>query len=431
MYQQTVLKGTQIGREVAYRDPNALFSLVGADGNGKNAYLPIGEDLLSRHMLLLGSACTGKSNMMRHLLRNLRVNLTEKDALVVFDPTGEYAATFGQPGDVVFADDERASDGNGEAQWNLFLELQDSERLPEDASALCEMLFAERIRTASDPYYATAARDLTLALIVYLCRQPDPALRNNRTLRGLIDGYDTESMAAILESLPEFRTLNAYLSEPEGRQTAGVVSALQQAARDLLQGRFNAVGTVSIRSVIRGGHGRVAFLCYDPERGPATGPVFATLMDLCLRELLSRKENEGNLYLLLDGLCVLPRLVHLEEALLFGRNKGLKTVLSLASVHRLVERYGELDAQTILDSFGTTVAFRLHDRAARLFVKNLYGRHRVAETYTTATQTRGIDQVSDQYVIEDEDLTVLQTGDSLVAIANCPPFRFRAKLYGA
>ena len=106
-------------------------------------------------------------------------------------------------------------------------------------------------------------------------------------------------------------------------------------------------------------------------------------------------------------------------------------MLSLASVHRLVERYGELDAQTILDSFGTTVAFRLHDRAARLFVKNLYGRHRVAETYTTATQTRGIDQVSDQYVIEDEDLTVLQTGDSLVAIANCPPFRFRAKLYGA
>ncbi len=57
MYQQTVLKGTQIGREVAYRDPNALFSLVGTDGNGKNAYLPIGEDLLSRHMLLLGSAC--------------------------------------------------------------------------------------------------------------------------------------------------------------------------------------------------------------------------------------------------------------------------------------------------------------------------------------------------------------------------------------
>ena len=43
MYQQTVLKGTQIGREVAYRDPNALFSLVGTDGNGKNAYLPSGR----------------------------------------------------------------------------------------------------------------------------------------------------------------------------------------------------------------------------------------------------------------------------------------------------------------------------------------------------------------------------------------------------
>ena len=141
--------------------------------------------------------------------------------------------------------------------------------------------------------------------------------------------------------------------------------------------------------------------------------------------------KRGNIYLLLDDVCALPRLTHLEDALLFGRNKGLRLMMSLSGVSRLTDRYGELGAQTILDSFGTTVAFRLHDRLARSFVKNLYGRHRVVETFTSSVQVRGvIEQVMDQYIIEDEDLTALQTGESIVATMHYPPFYFRMKAYG-
>lgn len=431
MHQRTILKGMQIARDIPYRDPDAFLSLVGTDGNGKNAYLPVGDSLLSRHMLLLGSPGTGKSNMMCHLLRNLRVNLTEEDMLVVFDPTGEYTARFGQPGDIVFADDPRASDGQGEAQWNLFDELTGSERMLEDASALCDMLFDEFIRTAPDPYPATAARDLTLALIVYLSRRNDPSLRNNETLRGLIDGFDAESMLTILDSIPELRALAGSLTHTGGDPSPGVVAALQQSARALFQGRFNAAGSLGMRKALRRKGGKVIFVCYDPQRGRMTGPVFATLIDLCLQEALSRTENEGNVYLLLDDVCALPRLTHLEDALLFGRNKGLRLAMALSGVSRLSDRYGALAAQTILDSFGTTVAFRLHDRAGRSFVKNLYGRHRVVESFTSSVQVRGvIEQVMDQYIIEDEDLTALQTGESLVATMHYPPFYFRMKPYG-
>ena len=431
MHQRTILKGLQIAKDIPYRDPDAFLSLVGADGNGKNAFLPIGDSLLSRHTLLLGSPGTGKSNMLQHVLRNLRVNLSSEDVLVVFDPTGEYTELFRQTGDIVFADDQRATDGSGEAQWNLFNELVDDTRKMEDASALCDMLFNERIRTAPDPYFAIAARDLTLALIVYLCRQDDPSLRNNETLRGLIDGFDTESMLTILESLPEMRAMGAYLIDAGSKQTLGVVAALQQASRELLQGRFNQSGNLSMRTTIRRKNGKVIFVCYDAQRGRMTGSVFATLLDLCLQEALSRTENEGNIYLLLDDVCALPRLTHLEDALLFGRNKGLRLMMSLSGVSRLTDRYGELGAQTILDSFGTTVAFRLHDRLARSFVKNLYGRHRVVETFTSSVQVRGvIEQVMDQYIIEDEDLTALQTGESIVSTMHYPPFYFRMKAYG-
>ena len=428
MHHRTILKGLQITKDIPYRVPDAFISLVGVDGNGKKAFMPIGDALLSRHILLLGSPGTGKSNMMHHLMRNLRVNLTDADVLLVFDPTGEYCAQLCQTGDVVFADDQRASDGNGEAQWNLFYELLDETRVLEDASALCDILFEDRIQNAPDAYSASAARDLMLSLIVYLVRQNDPSLCNNETLRGLIDGFDVESMQTILESLPELRGLSAYLQEPQSRQALGVIGALQQAARELLQGRFGAAGALGIRQTVRRKGGKVVFVNYDAQRGHATGPVFATLLDMALQEVLSRSENEGNVYLLLDNVCALPKLTHLEDALLFGRAKGLRVMMAVSGVTRLSERYGELGAKTILDAFGTVVSFRLHERAGRAFVKNLYGRHRVVESFTSSVQVRGvIEQVMDQYIIEDEDLTALQTGDSLVATMHYPPFYFSLK----
>lgn len=58
---QNVLKGLQIARDIPYREPDALFALGGADGMGKSVYLPVGESLLNRHMLLVGGAATGKN----------------------------------------------------------------------------------------------------------------------------------------------------------------------------------------------------------------------------------------------------------------------------------------------------------------------------------------------------------------------------------
>lgn len=432
MHQRNVLKGLQISRTIPYRDPDALFALVGVDGNGKNAYVPVGENILSRHMLLLGSPGTGKSNMVSHLLRNIRANLTDSDVMVVLDPTGEYHSTFYQPGDIVFADDSRAGDENGDAHWNLFAELGEDERITEDASSLCNLLFDDRIRGAADSFYPNAARDLMMALIVYLRRKGGDELQNNSALRDVIDGFDIDSMRQILEEESDLRALASYLGKPDSPKTLGIVAALQQAARELLQGRFRQEGTLGMRPLVRAKGGKTIFICYDPTHGTMLRPVYAALVDLCLQETLSRIENEGNVYLLLDGIAAFPRLPHLEDALLLGRNKGLKIILSAVGVSQLHSCYGETVAQSLLCSFGTNVAFRLHDRRSREYIKGLYGRHRVVEIFASSVQVRGtIEQVMDQFIIEDEDLTALQTCECIISTMHYPPFWFRLKSYSA
>ncbi|MEG2251495.1 MAG: type IV secretion system DNA-binding domain-containing protein [Clostridia bacterium] len=427
MAQPSVLKGLQIANDIPYRDPDSLFALAGANGLGNSAFLPIGDRLLERHMLLLGGAATGKTNLLLHLARNLRANLSPQDALVIFDATGAYHAALCQQGDVVIAQDERAQ----AACWNLFEELPDNDRLLEEASALCDLLFAARIAGAARPLYPTAARDLLMALIVYLKRRGEPELCNNHALRELIDGFDAESMCEILQSEPELRAYAYYLTDPEGERTQGVVAALQQAARELLSGSFGAQGALGMRSLVRARGGKAIFICYDAACGALARPVYAALCDLCLREALSVREVTGHIYLLLDGVSVLPALPHLPDALLLGREKGLRALLSATGVSALEDRYGAAFT-AMLAAIGTTVAFCLHDRASRSYIKNLHGRHRVVESYHSAAQARGvIEQVVDEYVVGDEDLTALQTGESIIAALHYPPFRFRAKPYGS
>ena len=430
MANRSILKGLQIALDIPYRDPDAMFSLVGVDGNNKNAFLPIGEAMLSRHVLALGAPASGKSNLLYHMLRNLRANLTENDVLFVLDPCGEYYERFYQTGDIVIADDERAADENGEACWNLFLEFTQPDRLVEDVGALVGTLFADFIARAPEPYYPTAAKDLMTALIVYLIRQGDVTLQTNQALRELIDGFDVDSMLAILESDVELRGMTAYLGHPDSAVTLGVIAALQQAGRELLQGRFRGDGTLGVRRLVEGKGGRVVFLCYDAQRGAMLRPVYGAFVDLILQAALGRREQEGNVYLFLDELRVLPRLQYLEDALLLGRAKGLRLLCGLGNVNQLRLPYGDSAAQSLLSSFGTTAIFRLHDKESRAYAKNLYGRHRVVEAFTSSVQLRGVvEQVMDQYIIEDEDLTAMPTGRAVVCSLHYPPFWFTTKRY--
>lgn len=421
-----VLKGLQIARDIPYRDPAAAFSIAGTDGMGRGAFLPVGDELLSRHILMLGGVGTGKSNLLFHLLRNLRAHLKKDDLLLVMDTTGELLSKFYQKGDEVFSGDARDP---GQGCWNLFLELKDSDDPVRDATSLVDALFSKRLQTALNPVYEKAAADLMMALIVYLLGQGADTLESNLTLRELIEGFDAESMLTLLGSQPELRGFGAYLTDPT--LAAGVASSLQQAARELFSGRYGSQGQLSIKKLVRERDAKAVFLRYNAQNGAAQGAVLSALIGLALKEAIHQRKEQGQVYLVLDEPRVLPCLPIMEDAMLLGRESGVRVIACAGSVGQLRALAPANDKDAVLRAFGTTAAFRLIQRDSRDYVKALYGRRRVVESYLSGVQARGVvEQVMDQFTIEDDDLTTLQTGECIFCTMGFAPFLFKTKKYG-
>ena len=47
--------------------------------------IPVGPQMLSRHLLLLGGIGTGKSNAFNFLISNILYMKTQKDVVIIFD----------------------------------------------------------------------------------------------------------------------------------------------------------------------------------------------------------------------------------------------------------------------------------------------------------------------------------------------------------
>ena len=67
MKKSVCFEGMQLQDQVTITSPNPQFVLNGLQNNQKTM-IPIDENLLSKHMLLLGGIGTGKSNLFYHLI---------------------------------------------------------------------------------------------------------------------------------------------------------------------------------------------------------------------------------------------------------------------------------------------------------------------------------------------------------------------------
>ena len=428
---QNVVFGDTLLNTCTYNDPYAKFQLVGTSEYGERMFIPVGEKLLSRHMLLLGGIGTGKSNAFNHIIRSVRQSISTDDVIIIFDTKGDYYNEFYVPGDIVISNDERATGGYGADYWNIFEEVTIDDRVEDNILEISKSLFSEKIESSSQPFFPNAAKDLFSAMMLHLVRSDKFAdKRNNQSLRSYFNTLTPDIMKQILEQHDDLKAMKSYIDDVKSGQTLGVMSELQQAVREVFTGNFKNNGTLSMRKIVKNKGAKVVFIEYDLSLGAVLTPIYKLLIDLAIKEALCRHTNEGNVYFFIDEFRLVPHLDHIDDGVNFGRSLGAKFTIGIQNIDQMMAAYGEYRAKSILSGFGTTFAFKVNDAESRMYIKNMFGTNTKLQTYMSTVQNRGIsEQLTESCVVEDSDINNLSVGEAIVRIYEGSPFKFKFNLY--
>lgn len=404
--------------------------LSGYDSNGQLARLPLSEELLSHHLMIMGGIGTGKTNVFNQLIQQIGNNQTDKDVMIIFDTKGDYYKRFYRPGiDIVISNDQTATGPHGPDFWNLFNELDQDDRLSETIIEITKTIFAERIKKSSQIFFPNAAKDLLGAIILYFLKFTSHP--SNQVLNmAILEELSQQLLLNILDRLPEMASMKSYIEGQQGPQQMGVMAELQAVSREILLGNFGKTGSLSMRQIVREKGGRRVFIEYDLGIGQALTPVYRLLFDVAIKEALSRKKSEGNVWLFVDEFRLLPQLMHVGDAVNFGRSLGVKFVIGIQNIEQVYEAYGESNARSLMSGFMSRIIFKLGDPVSRKYVIDLFGKNRKMETYMSHIHQRGLSEtVRDANVIEDWNINNLYRGEAIVSLPDHEPFLFKMEKF--
>lgn len=402
----------------------AKCNLIGVDTAGREIRIPLSDDTLSKHILFLGGIGMGKTNAIFQMISQLREKMSPNDVMLIFDTKGDFYNSFYRSGDIVISNDEKATGPSGSDYWNIFDEISTSRDNEEDIIEIARALFYERSERSSQPFFPNAARDLFTGLMLHFCRSEEH--NSNAKLRTFLDRSPSAEIRSILQKHDDLKAMVSYIADDRSPQTQGVISELQQLIREIFVGNFRKEGSLSMRNAVRNKGGRIIFVEYDLGIGGTLTPIYRLLLDMAIKEALSRKKSEGNVWFVIDEFRLIPNLQHIDDGVNFGRSLGAKFIIGVQNIEQVFNSYGESQARSILSGFLTTVAFRVNDSATRNYIQQLFGRNRKKEVYMASVQSRGIvEQVRDANVVEDWEISNLKIGEAIIGIPGFEPFKFQ------
>lgn len=424
-YFEEVVSGGVLADAAGFIGPSpAEFGVRGVGGTAA----AFNDAMLGRHVLYLGGIGTGKTVGMSALITSLRQGMTDDDVMVVFDTKGDYYESFYRPGDAVIAATS-AEEFKGQVSWNLFQEFSElpaGRAVEDEIFEMSNGLFASMIMKAGDnAYFANAARDVFVALVTAMYRESDQ--RSNEDIRMLVGGMSLKEMQDLLDR-PENADLRGsrhYIAKEGSNSAMATLAFMQQVIQESFRSSFGKPGAFSIRRFLREKKGRALFLEYDVASGGMVAPVFKTMLDVAMKESMSRHRATGRVFFVLDEFALLPELTHLSNGLNFGRSLGLRFVVGTQNIRQVEEMYGDKMAGSVLSAFGTVFAFRLYDGSSREFVRDRFGKNKKISRFESVVRNKGMNEnVIDGHVVEDWDLSGLPVGTCIAALPDHPPVRF-------
>lgn len=433
----TILHGDSINKISPPEPPKNAKILLPGIFNQTRRKIGIDEDVLSKHLLLLGGTGCGKTNLLNYFIAQLKKNMSAQDVMVIFDTKGDFYKEFYQAGDSVLANSKQYSTVMN--KWNIYRDVAadgwDDEDITNNTHEITRSLFRDSIDNSGQPFFPNAARDLLAALIIAHVRAGTDDVEfkkkyfNNRELKSYLDRATPQKIRAFLGSFPDLASVLTYIGDGSSDQALGVMAELQSVTRQVFLGPFASDGNFSVRNFVRSKGAKTLFIEYDLSIGETLTPVYRLLIDLALKEAMGRRKSDGNVYFVFDEFKLLPHLQHIEDGVNFGRSLGVKIMAGIQSIDQLFEIYGESRGKSIAAGFSSTFAFKTNDSGSRKYISELYGKNIVLDQYKTASNTL-VEEKRDGNTVEDWELTSLSIGEAMVGLPFAKPFRFQFDEYG-
>jgi hypothetical protein len=412
--------GTIIGKGKATRGIRGL----------NNTGIVLDDDLLSKHVLALGSIGSGKSNLMCLIVKSIINTLTEDDIIVFFDAKGDYLKEFYRDNiDYVIGNQKRIPGRYNVVLWNIFEDIlltPEDERL-ETVREVITSLFKKYIESSQNPTFIMGARDIMCALIIVFLRgiEKKGEVWSNKKLKDFLNRSTAKEIREAISEYDDLRWATSYIMSDNSPTTQSYLSPLFMVAQEIFSGSFAQEGGFSIRKSILNKGGKSIFLEYDVASGNLLQAIYTVLIDLAMKESLGQSKSKGNVYFILDEFPLIPRLNYMDNALNFGRSLGVKVIAGIQNVGQVEYTYTEALAQSLLSGYGTFFAFRLFDEKSRRIVSERHGKNRKKIGVLGANTFKGInDMIMDTNVIEDWDITKLGIGQCVVSLTSGEPFLF-------
>lgn len=347
--------------------------------------LELCDRTLSLHLLFLGVPGSGKTNGTSQVVSRLLERMEPEDRMVIFDTKGDYLRRFYNPNhDFVLALAQLTPEATGgkvpvnQVRWNLFRDiLVDSEdERTITAGEVSRTLFDEAVRQSSQPFFPKSAQNVTRAVLLALLRKARSARLSHPLLKETLS--TGKAIMDAVEGESDLSHIQSFIGQA-GTESQGILTEIQLLADYVFTGTFAEEGGFAVRDFVLG---RVApprkgpsvlFLEYDVGTGLTVQPIYRVIMDLIIKECLSRRAHPGRTFIIIDEFALLPNLYYIEQGINFGRELGLRFLIGTQNVDQVMAAYPGGRGGSILASFGTVLSFRLQDPNSRKLVESRRG----------------------------------------------------------